>query len=138
MATYNMNYNKDIGGYNTDFWTPEQWKQFGASGGTVDNSGRLLLGDNSLNPLTGTLTSIKPIDLDTGGLFGLSGNQWGTLANVGGLATKAMALPMQMDYFKTHTGLAEQQLKSNQLAMADRKTFNQNWANASNSLTGIA
>lgn len=138
MATYNMNYNKDIGGYNTDFWTPEQWKQFGASGGTVDNSGRLLLGDNSLNPLTGTLTSIKPIDLDTGGLFGLSGNQWGTLANVGGFVTKAIPLSSQMDYFKTQTGLAAQQLKSNQLAMADRKTFNQNWANASNSLTGIA
>ena len=74
--------------------------------------------------------------LDTGGLFGLSGNQWGTLTNVGGLAMKAMALPGQMDYFKTQTGLAEQQLKSNQQAMADRKTFNQNWANASNSLTG--
>ena len=136
MAAYNMGYNAGIGGYNTDFWTPEQWKQFGASGGTVDNSGQLLLGDNSLNPLTGTLTSIKPIGLDTGGLFGFSDSQLGTLTNLGGLAMKAMALPSQMDYFKTQTGLAEQQLKSNQQAMADRKTFNQNWANASNSLTG--
>ena len=131
-----MGYDANTGGYDTSFWTPEQWQKFGASGGTVGNSGQLLLGDNSLNPLTGEVTNIKPIGSDTGGLFGLSGNQWGTLANVGGLAMKAMALPLQTDYFKTQIELAKQQRASNQQAMADKKAFNANWANASNSVMG--
>ena len=95
------------------------------------------------NPTTGeweqvgiSTTGLTPGALGTDeGLFGLgTTNQWGTAMGLGGLAMKAMALPSQMDYFKTQTGLAEQQLKSNQQAMADRKTFNQNWANASNGL----
>ena len=101
----------------------------------LDPASQTAMGDSyKANP---TLTGLSgTTGVDNGGFLGLSGNQWGTLTNVGGLAMKAMALPSQMDYFKTQTGLAEQQLKSNQQAMADRKTFNQNWANASNSLTG--
>lgn len=127
-----MGYDANTGGYDTSFWTPEQWQKFGASGGTIGPNGEVITGTG--NALTSD--QLKPANLDTGGFLGLSGNQWGTLTNVGGLAMKAMALPSQMDYFKTQTGLAEQQLKSNQQAMADRKTFNQNWANASNSLAG--
>lgn len=66
------------------------------------------------------------------GLFGLgTTNQWGTAMGLGGLAMKAIALPGQMDYYNTQTGLAKQQLASNKQAMADRNTFNTNWANAS-------
>lgn len=132
MAEYRMRYDPNTGGYDTSFWTPEQWQKFGASGGTTGANGELITGTGNVL----TSDQLMPANLDTGGFLGLSGNQWGTLANVGGLAMKAMALPSQLDYYKAQTGLAEQQLKSNQQAMADRKTFNQNWANASNSLTG--
>ena len=37
-----MGYDANTGGYDTSFWTPEQWQKFGASGGTIDNSGQLL------------------------------------------------------------------------------------------------
>ena len=132
MAEYRMGYDANTGGYNTSFWTPEQWQKFGASGGTIGPNGEVITGTGDVL----TRDQLKPVNLDTGGLFGLSGNQWGALTNVGGLALKAIALPGQMDYFKAQTGLAEQQLKSNQQAMADKKTFNQTFANASNNLTG--
>ena len=69
-------------------------------------------------------------------LLGLGTDQWGTLTNLGGLAMKAIALPGQMEYYGAQTDLAKQQLASNQQAMADRKTFNNNWATASNGLAG--
>ena len=70
-----------------------------------------------------------------GGLFGIGNtNQWDTAMGLGGLAMKAIALPQQMEYYGAQTDLAKQQLASNQQAMADRKTFNANWANASNGL----
>ena len=71
------------------------------------------------------------------GLFGLgTTNQWGTAMGLGGLAMKAVALPGQMEYYGAQTDLAKQQLASNKQAMADRQTFNNTWANASNGLAG--
>ena len=71
------------------------------------------------------------------GLFGLgTTNQWGTAMGLGGLAMKAIALPGQMEYYGAQTDLAKQQLASNKQAMADKQTFNANWANASNGLAG--
>ena len=71
------------------------------------------------------------------GLFGLgTTDQWGTAMGLGGLAMKAIALPQQMEYYGAQTDLAKQQLASNQQAMADKKAFNANWANASNSVMG--
>ena len=69
------------------------------------------------------------------GLFGLgTTNQWGTAMGLGGLAMKAIALPGQMEYYGAQTDLAKQQLASNKQAMADKQTFNNTWANASNGL----
>ena len=69
------------------------------------------------------------------GLFGLgTTNQWGTAIGLGGLATKAMALPGQMEYYGAQTDLAKQQLASNKQSMADKQKFNDTWAYASNSL----
>ena len=69
------------------------------------------------------------------GLFGLgTTNQWGTAMGLGGLAMKAIALPGQMEYYGAQTDLAKQQLASNKQSMADKQTFNTNWANASNGL----
>lgn len=71
------------------------------------------------------------------GLFGIgSGDQWGTAMGLGGLAMKAIALPQQMEYYGAQTDLAKQQLANNRQAMEDKKTFNSNWANASNGLAG--
>lgn len=82
-----------------------------------------------LNP---TLT-----DSTSTGLFGLgTTDQWGTATGLGGLAMKAIALPQQMEYYGAQTDLAKQQLASNKQAMADKKAFNANWSNASNSVMG--
>ena len=71
------------------------------------------------------------------GLFGLgTTGQWDTAMGLGGLAMKAIALPQQMEYYGAQTDLAKQQLASNKQAMADKKAFNANWSNASNSVMG--
>ena len=50
MATpYQIGWNANTGGYDTSFWTPEQWQQFGASGGTVGNTGELLINNAPLS-----------------------------------------------------------------------------------------
>ena len=113
------------GSYDTSMWTPEQWRAFGASGGTIGDNGEIKMGTNLYSPNT-----------TSNNLFGFDPNQWGTLTNLGGLAMKAIALPGQMEYYGAQTDLAKQQLASNKQAMADRKTFNANWANASNGLAG--
>ena len=104
------------------------------------NTGTNIYGVDVSNPNVQTTTSKLPgMSPDTVGkddILGLSGNQWGALTNVGGLAIKAGTLPSQMKYYGAQADLAKQQLASNQQAMADRKTFNANWANASNGLAG--
>lgn len=90
------------------------------------------------NPTTGAWEQIgiNPTTESTG-LFGIgSGDQWGTAMGLGGLAMKAIALPQQMEYYGAQTDLAKQQLANNRQAMEDKKTFNSNWANASNSVMG--
>lgn len=96
-----------------------------------------------IDPITGEYVqelSIPPIDpgaINNSGLFGIgTANQWQTGMSLGGLAMKAIALPQQMEYYGAQTDLAKQQLASNQQAMADKKAFNANWANASNGVMG--
>ena len=134
-STYKMNWNPNTGSYETGFWNPEQWSNFGASGGTVGKNGELIVGTGqTYNPTTNTLGDITSTDE---GLFGLgTTNQWGTAMGLGGLAMKAIALPGQMEYYGAQTDLAKQQLASNKQAMADKQTFNNTWANASNGLAG--
>ena len=134
-STYKMNWNPNTGSYETGFWNPEQWSNFGASGGTVGKNGELIVGTGqTYNPTTNTLGDITSTDE---GLFGLGTTyQWGTATGLGGLAMKAIALPGQMEYYGAQTDLAKQQLASNKQAMADKQTFNNTWANASNGLAG--
>ena len=113
------------GNYKTDFWNTDEWSKFAADGGTVGNDGELIYG-----------SGVKPSGNSTG-LFGLgTTGQWDTAMGLGGLAMKAIALPQQMEYYGAQTDLAKQQLASNKQAMADRQTFNNTWANASNGLAG--
>ena len=52
-----MDFNTNTMSYNTDFWTPKQWEQFGASGGTIGKGGSLMMDGVELS--TGA-TSILP------------------------------------------------------------------------------
>ena len=71
------------------------------------------------------------------GLFGLgTTDQWGTATGLAGLAMKGIALPAQLKHYGVQTELAKQQLASNRQAMADRKSFNDTWAKASDSVMG--
>ena len=129
MAEYRMGYDVNTGGYDTSFWTPEQWRKFGASGGTFGPNGEVITGTGSVL----TSDQLKPAN----GLFGLgTADQWQTGMGLGGLAMKTIALPLQMEYYGTQIDLAKQQRASNQQAMADKKAFNANVANASNSVMG--
>ena len=127
--TFKMQWDPVTKSYNTGFWNADQWKEFGKNGGIVTDDGELLLKDGkALNPYTDTLTN-------NSGLFGLgTAEQWGTAANIGGLAMKAFALPSQLNYYNTQIKLAKQQLAANREAIADRNKFNKTWANASNSV----
>ena len=136
-STYKMQWDPNTGSYNTGFWSPEQWSKFGESGGTIGKNGEVIVGTGqTIDPTTNELSDTVSTNE---GLFGLgTTNQWDTALGLGGLAMKAIALPQQMQYYGAQTDLAKQQLASNQQAMADRKTFNANWANASNGLAGRA
>ena len=71
MATKGLTYNPDTGSYNTAFWTPDQWKRFGAAGGTIDGD-KLMLNGTAVN--TPEVTSIFGTDgfgLNTGTMKGL-------------------------------------------------------------------
>ena len=136
-STYKMQWDPNTGSYNTGFWSPEQWSKFGESGGTIGKNGEVIVGTGqTIDPTTNELSNAISTNE---GLFGLgTTNQWGTAMGLAGTLAKFAALPQQMEYYGAQTDLAKQQLASNQQAMADRKTFNANWANASNGLAGRA
>ena len=69
------------------------------------------------------------------GLFGLgTTGQWGTAMGLAGTLVDAYRLPSEIKLNDAKIDLAKQQIASNNQAMADRKTFNSTWANASNGL----
>lgn len=81
MAQQGLTYNADTGSYNTAFWTPEQWKNFGAAGGVV-NGDKLAIGTN-------------PIDVPTAnGMFGADGfgMNAGTLKGLGSIGDIGVGL----------------------------------------------
>ena len=110
-------------------WTPEQWQQFGREGGSVNV-------ENSL--VGGGLTNTSNMAPNTYG--GLTMGDW---MGAGGLALQGYntffgpgkdIAAKQMQGIDANIKLANQQVKSNKQAMADRKQFNSTWANASNGL----
>lgn len=110
-------------------WTPEQWQQFGREGGSI-NAENILVG--------GGLTNTSNMAPNTYG--GLTMGDW---MGAGGLALQGYntffgpgkdIAAKQMQGIDANIKLANQQVKSNKQAMADRKQFNNTWANASNGL----
>ena len=65
--------NKDAGGfYDTSFWDPSQWQQFGSKGGTIGNNGQLYNADGSAFDVGSIGGNMKGLGSTTeGGLGGL-------------------------------------------------------------------
>ena len=110
-------------------WKPEQWQQFGREGGSINVENNLV---------GGGLTNTSNMAPNTYG--GLTAGDW---MGAGGLALQGYntffgpgkdIAAKQMQGIDANIKLANQQVKSNKQAMADRKQFNNTWANASNGL----
>lgn len=129
-----MEYNQALGQ-----WTPEQWQQFGSMGGTIDSNNTLQLG---------TTDALKEAQIGAYNRSNLGPTTYGGLTvgdwtGLGGLAWQGYnsffgpgkdVADKQMQGIDANIKLANQQVKSNKQAMADRSQFNNTWANASNGL----
>ena len=89
-----MNYNSAI-----NQWSPEQWQQFGASGGVIDGNNNLV-GGSMDNPMTSYL--------NTSGLGGITQGNWNNMGQAAGLAGTAYGL---------YDSLFGQSAKKNKLQM---------------------
>ena len=78
--------NKDSGGfYNTDFWNPSQWQEFGSKGGIIGDNGQLYNADGSAFDVSSIGGNINGLGSTTeGGLGGLISNE--TLSKAGNIA----------------------------------------------------
>ena len=80
---------KDAGGfYDTSFWDPSQWQQFGSKGGNIGNNGQLYNADGSAFDVSSIGGNIKGLGSTTeGGLGSLfSGETMGKVKDVAGTA----------------------------------------------------
>ena len=78
--------NKDAGGfYDTNFWNPSQWQQFGGKGGIIGDNGQLYNANGSAFDVSSIGGNIKGLSSTTeGGLGGLISNE--TLSKAGNIA----------------------------------------------------
>ena len=86
---------KDAGGfYDTSFWDPSQWKQFGSKGGNIGNNGQLYNADGSAFDVSSIGGNIKGLGSTTeGGLGGLlSSDSLKTAGNVAGNLGKVFGM----------------------------------------------
>lgn len=85
--------------------------------------------------------NINPMDayLDKEGLFGITNQNWNNLGQAAGLAGTAYGLYDSLlgnkaKLFKEQTGMLKEQRAANQESLANKRKFNETWANASNGL----
>lgn len=110
-------------------WSPEDWRKFGTNGGTFkdfsgleeDSGGLGVLGDYFGKQTLG----------DTVKLAGLGIGTFDDLFGAGGKAKRE-----SLKNLKKSGVLMDQQIESNNQAMADRKLFNDNIAKASSNVFG--
>ena len=78
--------NKDAGGfYDTNFWNPSQWQEFGSKGGIIGDNGQLYNADGSAFDVSSIGGNMKGLGSTTeGGLGGLISNE--TLSKAGNIA----------------------------------------------------
>ena len=80
---------KDAGGfYDTSFWDPSQWQQFGSKGGNIGNNGQLYNADGSAFDVSSIGGNIKGLGSTTEGGLGsiFSGETMGKVKDVAGTA----------------------------------------------------
>ena len=78
---------KDAGGfYDTSFWDPSQWQQFGGKGGTIGNNGQLYNADGSAFDASSIGGNLKGLGSTTEGGLGsiFSGETMGKVKDVAG------------------------------------------------------
>lgn len=99
MAQSGLTYNPDTGSYDTAFWSPEQWSNFGSAGGTVEGS-KLMLGGNQINvPTNNSIFGTEGFGFNKGTMQGLGSiGQIG--AGLGSLFLGAKQLGLAEDKFK--------------------------------------
>ena len=81
--------NKDAGGfYDTSFWDPSQWQQFGSKGGSIGNNGQLYNADGTAFDVSSIGGNASKLGSTTeGGLGSLfSGETMGKVKDVAGTA----------------------------------------------------
>lgn len=126
--------------WNTDVFSPEQWRTFVEMGGKVSDSGVLTIGDMELGTLgTGTQGLTPP---SAGGDFlGLSKDQWGGVGSAFGIGeglfdifNKSQMVKTAKDYYKDQIELQRKQMdmlkeEANRLK-DDRARLNQGYTGA--------
>ena len=99
MATKGLTYNPDTGSYNTAFWTPDQWKSFGAAGGTIDGDKLMLNGTAVNTPEVSSIFGTDGFGLNTGTMKGL-GSIGDIASGLGSLYLGSKQLGLAEDKFK--------------------------------------
>lgn len=101
---------------------------------------------NLISPATGTTTTntnttsnLMDGYLDKEGLFGITNQNWNNLGQAAGLAGTAYGLydaiaGNKAKLFKEQIGMLKEQRAANQESLANKRKFNDTWANASNGL----
>ena len=86
---------KDAGGfYDTSFWDPSQWQQFGSKGGTIGNNGQLYNADGSAFDVSTIGGNASKLGSTTEGGLGslLSSDSLKTAGNVAGNLGKVFGM----------------------------------------------
>ena len=86
---------KDAGGfYDTSFWDPSQWQQFGSKGGNIGNNGQLYNADGSAFDVSSIGGNIKGLGSTTEGGLGslLSSDSLKTAGEVAGNLGKVFGM----------------------------------------------
>lgn len=126
MAEYNpLKLGMSEGSYQTDFWSPEQWQEFGKSGGTVGADGTLNYGTDGLS--LGSIGSVGSALSSYVAPAGLAMNAYSTFFGQG------------KEAFDKNMTLLNQQIESNKDKLGRRKALNRAWAGTeSNKNAGLA
>jgi hypothetical protein len=92
--------NSDAGGfYNTNFWNPSQWQEFGSKGGIIGDNGQLYNSDGSAFDTSSIGGNIKGLGSTTeGGLGGLlSSDSLKTAGDIAGNVGKVFGMYTAVD-----------------------------------------
>ena len=91
---------KDAGGfYDTSFWDPSQWQQFGSKGGVIGNNGQLYNADGTAFDVSSIGGDVSKLGSTTeGGLGGLLSNETlNTAGNIAGNVGKVFGMYTAVD-----------------------------------------